>query len=733
MANVFEIALGLKDGVTPKFNAMSQGVVRFGKVQHSVMNRANTDLSRMMSTAKGFVVGSVINRGIQAVTSSVSGMVGEWVRFDNAARFAASKWQEVTTGALSYEAALAETKKTSLEVGGATMFTAGQVATAMDNMALSGWSLAQSQEAVGKVATFATLAQMDLTEATEAATGALGAFGLKSDDAEQLGLNMTGMLDKMTHTFTNSRMNLEQLSAAITAGGAAFVTSSQDISTFNTMVAAMAEGGIVAETAGMRMRAMINRLGKPTKDARKALHDLGVTVADAQGNFRPMLEIIGEMREGLAGKGTVERGAFIKTIFGERNITGINLILNKTQKQLEDFYAANAASAGAAAKQMERVQGSMMQRLFILKSAITEKFFTGFESGETPLAGAVSDLIHTVQNFDMGAFNEFIKANLPIIIDDIKLAWKSAWPVLKDLSKSLADIAEILIQMSPIIAPLAGLFLKFKVASIGFGLLKTAIAGVTAVLSSGFVWLLGTAIMEMGLIPGLIFAIKYAFGALVAFIGGTIGWIPVAIAAVAIALWQVNKNWDAWGDSIVKWWNIIRYPLAAVNAPLVIILDSIIKIRDNWMNIRAAFLEGGIINGLKAIGATIISSLLGPIGLLVEGLDMILAKAGKIQRGALSGKFQDLRKDLLSVGTTEGAARPVPLVTPDQAGQAPLPTNPMSGRPYFDASQYEAPNAAQAAAAHSFSGEIFLRGNTEAVEGTNFSDTVAVSAGMGVQ
>jgi TP901 family phage tail tape measure protein len=748
-----DMSLRLIDGVSPVYAAMSKASTRFSDAQSRAFRRGNAELRSMISTAKGFVVGHAFLGGINRIRSGITSLTTEWINFDNASRFAASKFEEVTSGVLTFEEALAKTKQTSIEISAVTMFTASQVATAMDNMALSGYTLEQSQAAVYDITKFATLAQMDLLEATQASTGALGAFNLKTDDSVQLAENFGSLMDKMTATFTSSRMDLEQLTQAITAGGASFVNSSQDIATFNTMLFAMAEGGIVGEKAGMRMRAIIDRLSDATPKAQKALSTLGVTTRDSvTGDFLPMLDVLDQMRVSLSKYGTADRAAFIKRIFGLRNITGINLILNKSKQELEDYYTSIANSAGAADAQMKRVQGSMAQRLLILKSVITAKFFTGMETGESPIANMVSGMIEAVQNIDMAKVNAFIATNLPVFIDEMRQSFVRLWPDLKSAAIYAAKFFELVATNIDKIALITKWFIRYRVAMMALAVAQGILSLATSVWIKELGITLYLTLLEIqknGLLAGVKLALASAtwlqtaaqWAANAATYAFPAVWIVAAIAAVIAVVYTLTVGWKKWGETITNVWHKIRPVLYLIMPPLAIIIDLIITLRNNWDNMVKAFEDGGFLSMLKSIGGTIMSSLLAPIELLLIGMN----KLGLVSDNAVEG-FKAMRNGMLEYGQsvdTVGAGFTDGVIP--RAND--LSASP-SARPWEDASYSTgisdapispsenpyliAPNTQEVAfQQQSLDMTMNLAGNTDAVDSVNVNESVGVNFSMG--
>lgn len=81
-----------------------------------------------------------------------------------------------------------------------------------------------------------------------------------------------------------------------------------------------------------------------------------------------------------------------------------------------------------------------------------------------------------------------------------------------------------------------------------------------------------------------------------------IGLVIAAIVALIAIIVLVIAKWDEWGAA-----------LSIVLGPLGLIISLVQAFRRNWDLITKAFTEGGIINGLKAIGLTIIDALLMPL------------------------------------------------------------------------------------------------------------------------
>ena len=81
-----------------------------------------------------------------------------------------------------------------------------------------------------------------------------------------------------------------------------------------------------------------------------------------------------------------------------------------------------------------------------------------------------------------------------------------------------------------------------------------------------------------------------------------ITWVVIGVLALVAAVVLMIKYWNQWGAV-----------LAVFLGPLGLVISLIQSFRRNWEMIKKAFSEGGILAGLKAIGATILDAILMPL------------------------------------------------------------------------------------------------------------------------
>lgn len=120
-------------------------------------------------------------------------------------------------------------------------------------------------------------------------------------------------------------------------------------------------------------------------------------------------------------------------------------------------------------------------------------------------------------------------------------------------------------------------------------------------------------------------------------IGLIIAGILVLIGVVTLV---INK-WETWGAA-----------LAIVLGPLGFIISLIQSFRRNWDMIKESFASGGIIAGLRAIGATILDAVLMPIQ---QVLELVSSIPGLNFAGDLAADLERFRAQTLGVATDSPA------------------------------------------------------------------------------
>jgi len=140
-----------------------------------------------------------------------------------------------------------------------------------------------------------------------------------------------------------------------------------------------------------------------------------------------------------------------------------------------------------------------------------------------------------------------------------------------------------------------------------------------------------------------------------------IGLIIVGIALLIAGIILLIKNWDAVKLAMVGFYDKIKSNplLTLLFHPIIMIVESIKLLISSFKKIKEAFKVGGIVEGFKAIGKSILDFMLLPLKIFLRAISKI-PKVGKIAEKALTALGEDVTvqtsattKETKAVKTTE--------------------------------------------------------------------------------
>lgn len=267
---------------------------------------------------------------------------------------AAMSQVQAVSGADSDE--LEQLTKKAEEMGATTKFTATDSAEAFNYMAMAGWKTEDMLDGISGIMQLAAAANEDLGTTSDIVTDALTAFGLKASDA--------GMFsDVLAAASSNANTNVSMMGetfkfAASMAGSLGY--SVQDVA---LMTGLMANSGIKASMAGTALNSIMTRLSTNTHHARDTLEELGIKFFDAQGNARPLVDVMEELRDATANMNDEQKTNIANAIAGTNSQKGLLAILNASEadynKLADAIDNASGASKRMADTQLDNLEGSI--------------------------------------------------------------------------------------------------------------------------------------------------------------------------------------------------------------------------------------------------------------------------------------------------------------------------------------------------------------------------------------
>jgi hypothetical protein len=382
------------------------------------------------------------------------------------------------------------------------------------------------------------------------------------------------------------------------------------------MAGKLGDAGIQGSMAGTALRSIYSRMAAPPKAAADALAELGIRTKDAQGNLRPMTDLLTELHDKTKDLGAAQRAASFKAIAGEEAFSALAVLTKQAgtgdlHKLISELQNATGEAQRTAAVQADNAAGDFMS----LKSAAQDVAIELTELNDGPLRGAIQMVTSMVRGV-----GNWIKEN----------------PVLAGTIAKVAVVAGVLLvtfgtlalAVSALMGPLAIMRWVFVAAGLKGGALGT----VLTTLGKTVLPMLGNAIMWVGK----------------AFMANPIG---LAVAAIAGAAYLIYRNWEPIKAFFVGMWQQVKEAfsggIAGVGALLV-----------NWSPL--GLLYKGIRAGLSQLGiempaqlSEVFSKALSAAGNLLLNWNPISLVYTAIQKGLgligieLPAKFSEFGANLI--------------------------------------------------------------------------------------
>ncbi len=412
--------------------------------------------------------------------------------------------------------ALAALRQQARELGEKTMFSATEAAQGQSFLAMAGFKPEDIVASMPAMLDVAKAGDMELAQTADIASNILTGFSLEASDMTRVG-------DVLTAAFTRSNTSLYMLGETMKYAAPNAAAYGQDIEIMAAAAGKLGDAGIQGSMGGTALRAILSRLAAPPKEAAKALDQLGIKVKDAQGNMRPLPDLLEEIHDRTKKMGNVQRGGLLKHIAGEEAGAAMTVLTQQAGSgELQALIATLREAQGEAAATAKTMGDNLVGDLDELSS--------GWE-----------DLGIQLQEQQNGALRGLVQS-VTGLVGSIK-AWTVANP---ELTSGLIRVAAVL---AVVIA--AGGALTLMLASIlgpivmvRFGLSMLGIKG-------------GGALSLLAKVGGSAFSMLargfLAFSRLL-----LLNPIGLAITAIALGAYLIIKYWEPIRQFFAGLWSQIR-------------------------------------------------------------------------------------------------------------------------------------------------------------------------------
>lgn len=348
------------------------------------------------------IAGSVVAAGL-AMSSLTKTGIPEIRELQHALRVMIADGNDLT------ESGLVRTLEDIRDAAGAAgqMFTRAQMATAMSELVKAGIDATEAMNLLAPGMQLATITGDSLNDTTSRLLANLRQFGLDTTHAARA----ADALARADLLAANSAKELSEGLAIVGPIGAAAGFAFEDL--LGILVELDNKGMNPADIGATALRGTLSALLDPTAKAIETLDGLGVSLRDANGRARPLLDVLNDLQRALAENSEGAQAA--AEIFNTRAITAI---LNMTDKSSE-LAEALRNSAGAAGEYAENLTKANLAMSEVARSNafkdLAATFATVMAPGMTAANVAMRDLYRALNDLATAPWWEKLNAQSFII------------------------------------------------------------------------------------------------------------------------------------------------------------------------------------------------------------------------------------------------------------------------------------------------------------------------------
>ncbi|ABJ67858.1 Minor tail protein gp26-like protein [Pediococcus pentosaceus ATCC 25745] len=250
------------------------------------------------------------------------------------------------------------------KMGADLPLSAQDSADAMIEMAQAGADVGQIKQQFPAIAQASTAAGSDLIQTAGVVQNAMNIWGdsLKSPNQAAAALVTTA---------NASNASVEDMQQALATIGGTAKASGMSLQETSTAIGLLTNRGFSAAQSSQDLNHAILQMQAPSKVAQKAMHSLGISYTDAQGNMKSFPSILQEISQSMDGMTSAEKQKNLKALFGTAGMQAIGPLLDSindksgsTQKSWDGMFNSiqKSSSISSAAAKTLSTQASEMQK-----------------------------------------------------------------------------------------------------------------------------------------------------------------------------------------------------------------------------------------------------------------------------------------------------------------------------------------------------------------------------------
>lgn len=249
------------------------------------------------------------------------------------------------------------------DMGAKTAFTAVQASEGLNILAMAGLKANEQIAGLPTVLDLAAAGNMEMGESAAYVTGTVKGFRDSMEHASYYA-------DLMAKGATLANTDVRGLGEAFSVSAATAKGYGQQADSLTLALLRLAEQNTTGAEAGRGLMQVMKSIYAPTKEARGALEELGVSAYDETGKVRDLNDVVDDINASLSQYSDEQANALKSTIFSSRSLNAFNMMCASSSERVEELWKGIGEAGGSAAQQAKTQLDNMNGELTIMNSAM---------------------------------------------------------------------------------------------------------------------------------------------------------------------------------------------------------------------------------------------------------------------------------------------------------------------------------------------------------------------------
>lgn len=350
-----------------------------------VMTQAETQFLRSVGRIEGHVsrmgatltqMGQMLTVGLTVpITALGTAAVYEFGQFDDAMTKTAAIMEDLTPamrGAMEEQAML---------LSGEATASATELANGYYHLAQTGYDAAEAISVIDDMQNFAVAGSFDLAKATELLIDSQHSLGMATGNLAQDEQNLIRISDVLVKAANESQASVEEMAKALTnkASGQMRLLG-VSVEEGAAALGMFAKQGVRGQRAGEYLYMALRDLGGSIRRQPEAWAELGMSVFDAEGDFRGLIPVMKQLEMATAGLSDEEKMLLIHNLgFQDRSSHAIRLLMGMSEEMAKFQDVLQSAGGETLRLAQENLKSFNAQMIILWNNAKNAGILIGKE------------------------------------------------------------------------------------------------------------------------------------------------------------------------------------------------------------------------------------------------------------------------------------------------------------------------------------------------------------------